>query len=135
MNTVGFVAPGFEVRLAPTDRAPAAARQCLDRLNGRLDPEGLETMRLLVSELVTNSVRHARLEDTGWINLSVEESSEALRVAVSDPGIGFEDRPGPPQPGDPSGWGLHLVDQLADRWGFSRDGETRVWFEIDRDSS
>jgi len=124
--------PGFEVRLAPTDRAPAAARQCLERLHARLDPDGLETMRLLVSELVTNSVRHARLESSGWINVAVEEKPRALRVAVSDPGIGFDERPGPPQPGGGSGWGLHLVEQLADRWGVSRDGETKVWFEIDR---
>ena len=124
--------PRFEVRLSPTDRAPAAARQSLERLVGRLDPAGLETMRLLVSELVTNSVRHARLEQTGWINLSVEEQEDAVRVAVTDPGVGFDERPGPPQPGDPSGWGLHLVEQLADRWGVSRDGETKVWFEIER---
>lgn len=124
--------PGFEVRLSPTERAPAAARQSLDRLAGRLDPDGLETMRLLVSELVTNSVRHARLENGGWINVSVQETPRALRVAVTDPGIGFEQRPGPPQPGDPSGWGLHIVEQLADRWGISNDGETKVWFEIER---
>lgn len=89
-------------------------------------------MRLLVSELVTNSVRHARLEDGGWINVCVEESPRALRVAVTDPGVGFDERPGPPQPGDRSGWGLHLVEQLADRWGVSRDGKMMVWFEIDR---
>lgn len=124
--------PGFEVRLSPTERAPAAARHSLDRLAGRLDPDGLETMRLLVSELVTNSVRHARLEDGGWINVSVHETPRALRVAVTDPGVGFEQRPGPPQAGDPSGWGLHIVEQLADRWGVSHDGETRVWFEIER---
>jgi anti-sigma regulatory factor (Ser/Thr protein kinase) len=88
-------------------------------------------MRLLVSELVTNSVRHARLESSGWINIAVEEKPRALRVAVSDPGIGFDERPGP-QPGGGSGWGLHLVEQLADRWGVSKDGETKVWFEIDR---
>ena len=124
--------PSFEVRLSPTDRAPAAARKSLDRLHGRLDADGLETMRLLVSELVTNSVRHARLDDGGWIELSIEETPRALRVAVTDPGVGFDERPGPPQPGDPSGWGLHLVEQLADRWGVSRDGQTQVWFEIDR---
>jgi anti-sigma regulatory factor (Ser/Thr protein kinase) len=132
MTEAQFVPTGFEVRLAPTDRAPAAARQCVERLQGRLDPDGLETMRLLVSELVTNSVRHAKLGSSGWIRIAIEERSRALRVAVSDPGIGFEGRPGPPRPGDPSGWGLHLVDQLADRWGVSRDGETKVWFEIDR---
>ncbi len=124
--------PGLEVRLPPTDRAPGVARRCVDRLEDRLDPEGLETMRLLVSELVTNSVRHARLDSGGWIELRIEETPGALRVAVTDPGRGFDERPGPPQPGDPSGWGLHLVEQLADRWGISREGETRVWFEISR---
>lgn len=132
MSVLEEMRPMFEVRLSPTDRAPAAARQSLDRLAGRLDRDGLETMRLLVSELVTNSVRHARLERSGWINLSVEEKPDAVRVAVTDPGVGFDERPGPPQPGDPSGWGLHLVEQLADRWGISRDGETKVWFEIER---
>ena len=29
------------------------------------------------------------------------------------------------------GWGLYLVDQLADRWGVNRGKLTRVWFEID----
>ena len=125
---------GFEIQLAPTERAPAAARDCVDRLEGRLDAAGLETMRLLVSELVTNSVRHARMSNEDWISLSVHEGAHALRVAVSDPGIGFEKRPGRPTPGDPSGWGLYLVEQLADRWGLNRDGVTEVWFEIDRDA-
>ncbi len=132
MSVLERMKPSFEVQLPPTEQAPAAARRSLERLHGQLDPAGLETMRLLVSELVTNSVRHARLEDGGWISVSVEENRRALRVAVTDPGIGFDERPGPPQPGDPSGWGLHLVEQLADRWGVSRDGQTMVWFEIDR---
>ncbi len=132
MSVLERMRPSFEVQLPPTEQAPAAARRSLERLDGHLDPDGLETMRLLVSELVTNSVRHARLGDGGWINLSVEENPRALRVAVTDAGVGFDERPGPPQPGDPSGWGLHLVEQLADRWGVSRDGETSVWFEIDR---
>ena len=132
MSVLERMRPSFEVHLPPTEQAPAAARRSLERLRGQLDPEGLETMRLLVSELVTNSVRHARIGDEGTINLCVEEDSRALRVAVTDPGVGFEERPGPPQPGDHSGWGLHLVEQLADRWGVSRDGQMMVWFEIDR---
>ena len=132
MSLLERMRPHFEVELPPTEQAPAAARRSLQRLDGELDPEGLETMRLLVSELVTNSVRHARLDEAGWINVCVEQNPRAVRVAVTDPGVGFEDRPGPPQPGDHSGWGLHLVEQLADRWGVSRDGKTMVWFEIDR---
>lgn len=132
MSVLERMRPHFEVQLPPTEQAPAAARRSLERLHGQLDPEGLETMRLLVSELVTNSVRHARIDGSALINVSVQESPRALRVAVTDPGVGFDQRPGPPQPGDHAGWGLHLVEQLADRWGVSRDGETMVWFEIDR---
>ena len=127
--------PSFEVRLSPTPRAPAAARHSLERLAGRLDPDGLDTMQLLVSELVTNSVRHGRLDGDGWIRVSVRETPRAVRVAVTDPGVGFEERHGSPGLGDPSGWGLHLVDQLADRWGVAHEGETRVWFEIERAAS
>jgi anti-sigma regulatory factor (Ser/Thr protein kinase) len=127
--------PSFEVRLSPTVRAPAAARHSLDRLAGRVDPDGLDTMRLLVSELVTNSVRHGGLESDGWIRVSVRELPGTLRVAVTDPGVGFGERHGPPRLDDPSGWGLHLVEQLADRWGVSHEGETRVWFEIEREAS
>ena len=35
----------------------------------------------------------------------------------------------------PGGWGLYLVDQLADRWGVARDHLNRVWFEMDCDDS
>ena len=40
-----------------------------------------------------------------------------------------------PDPSRPSGWGLYLVRELSDRWGIDHDGETRVWFELDRDAA
>jgi len=52
---------------------------------------------------------------------------------VSDRGTGFQRRVRVPERGSGSGWGLYLVDQLADRWGVSREEATRVWFEIDRE--
>jgi anti-sigma regulatory factor (Ser/Thr protein kinase) len=133
MQILEETSPSFEVRLSPTPRAPAAARHSLERLAGRLDPDGLDTMRLLVSELVTNSVRHGGGD--GWIRVSVRETPRALRVAVTNPGGGFEAAHGAPRLGDPSGWGLYLVEQLADRWGVAHEGETRVWFEIERAAS
>jgi anti-sigma regulatory factor (Ser/Thr protein kinase) len=87
---------------------------------------------LLVSELVTNSVRHARLRPNDAIRLKVEISERLARVEVSDPGGGFSlDLP---EPGDrgPGGWGLFLTKRLADRWGVDREGGwTTVWLEMD----
>jgi len=55
-------------------------------------------------------------------------------VDVCDHGAGFEVN-GAPQPGDASGWGLFMVDRLADRWGVQTNGDTHVWFELSRDSN
>ena len=108
--------------------APGEARNALRALNGSLDRELAEDVRLLVSELVTNSLRHT---GTSEIALEVWSSDEVVRVAVTDRGTGF-DLDGPPTPGDASGWGLFMVDRLADRWGVETDGQTRVWFELTR---
>jgi anti-sigma regulatory factor (Ser/Thr protein kinase) len=108
--------------------APGAARSALRSLSGSLDPELQEDVRLLVSELVTNSLRHT---GTAQIELEVWHSDHHVKVAVTDQGAGF-DLNGRPEPGDASGWGLFMVDRLADRWGVDTDGPTRVWFELTR---
>jgi anti-sigma regulatory factor (Ser/Thr protein kinase) len=126
------MAPRLDLRLSPDAHAPAEARRSLQRVAGDLDDDALETLRLLVSELVSNSVRHARLDRTQAIELCVESQPRAIRVSVSDPGVGFDTPAGPPRPGAPSGWGLYLVEQMADRWGVDRNGITQVWFEIER---
>jgi anti-sigma regulatory factor (Ser/Thr protein kinase) len=120
----------LHLRLPPDPEAAGAARHALDRLQGRLRPELLEDVRLLVSELVTNSVRHARLNPDGWITLRVDASASSLRIDVIDPGPGFEVRSVEPSIYQTSGWGLFLVDRIADRWGVERGKLTRVWFEL-----
>jgi hypothetical protein len=52
-------------------------------------------------------------------------------VDVTDHGDGFA-APAAPTPGRASGWGLFMVDRLADRWGVDTEGTTRVWFELVR---
>jgi anti-sigma regulatory factor (Ser/Thr protein kinase) len=117
-------------RSFPADRqAPGQARNALRALNGSLDRELAEDVRLLVSELVTNSLRHT---GSAEIDLEVWSSDDVVRVAVSDRGTGFE-VDGAPTPGDASGWGLFMVDRLANRWGVETNGQTRVWFELTRD--
>jgi anti-sigma regulatory factor (Ser/Thr protein kinase) len=120
----------LDLRLSPGPRAPAEARRSLGARLGRVDAELLEKLRLLVSELVSNSVRHAALEEDDHIRLSVWERGDRVRVEVTDPGDGFTPPVPDPDPLNPSGWGLYLVDRLADRWGVATNGETRVWFEV-----
>jgi anti-sigma regulatory factor (Ser/Thr protein kinase) len=125
---------GLDVRLAPTARAPAEARGLVDRLAPPLRPDEVLALRLLVSELVTNSVRHAGLDPDEWIDLQVDVTPHTVRVTVTDPGGGFQPPTRPSHPTDPSGWGLTLVQRMADRWGISSDGHTQVWFELHRAS-
>ena len=118
----------FDVELPSTTSAPAQARGALDQISGRITPERMRDVRLLVSELVTNAVRHAGGEA---VRLVVALTGDTLRIEVHDPGRGFELTPPPEDPLRASGWGLVLVEELADRWGVDHDPRTRVWFEMD----
>jgi hypothetical protein len=62
-------------------------------------------------------------------------TESTVRVEVADRGEGFEPVPRDADRSRPGGWGLYLVDQLADRWGVARDQMNRVWFEMDCDES
>jgi anti-sigma regulatory factor (Ser/Thr protein kinase) len=118
----------IDVELPSTSAAPARARGALDGIASRLAPDRLRDVRLLVSELVTNAVRHAGGDA---VRLIVALRGGVLRVEVHDPGSGFEVRAAPDDPLRASGWGLVLVAELADRWGVDRSPKTRVWFEMD----
>jgi len=118
--------------------AATAARLALNDLDSRLDPVLAQDLRLLVSEAVTNSVRHAGIGPEESVGLRVLLLDECVRVEVADSGPHFEPNASRPKidgedgdlPGDPSGWGLYLVDQLADRWGVQREDGNVVWFEL-----
>ena len=122
----------LERRLAVSPEAAAEARQALDDLAGEISDGRMRDVRLLVSELVTNAVRHADLGAGDAIELVIEVADQTLRVEVHDPGGGFVPSAPSPDPARPSGWGLYLVAELADRWGVDSDEETLVWFELDR---
>jgi anti-sigma regulatory factor (Ser/Thr protein kinase) len=120
--------------LEPGPRCPAEARTSLTPLADSLPTKVYLDLSLLVSELVTNSVRHARVRPHDLIRLRVETSDRVIRLEVSDPGEGFSaDLPKPAARG-PGGWGLFLTERLADRWGVDREGGwTTVWLEVDLD--
>lgn len=126
----------IDLRLVPEATAVMEARRALDRLAGLLSPAKLEDTRLVVSELVTNGVRHAGLSPDDRISLTVMVSDGSVRGCVCDPGPGFEKPSEPrPRPDLSGGWGLPIVERISDRWGVERNGKqgglVRVWFEID----
>jgi anti-sigma regulatory factor (Ser/Thr protein kinase) len=109
--------------------APATARRAVERFGAHLDPDVVPDVKLLVSELITNSVKYGR---EGRVQLILRSEDPAhVHVEVVDQGVGFvpaaRDRPNT----EPGGWGLHLVEALTKRWGV-HEGSTHVWFEIDR---
>jgi anti-sigma regulatory factor (Ser/Thr protein kinase) len=119
--------------------APTRARQALIALDGAL-ADNRETIRLLVTELVSNSVLHASADEDSVIELNVLACPDIVRVEVLDRGPGFEPVPAEPNRQYGGGFGLFLVNQLADRWGVESERPTperptRVWFEVDREEA
>jgi anti-sigma regulatory factor (Ser/Thr protein kinase) len=97
-------------------------------LSALVGPPLLDDLRLLVSELVTNAVVHGAPGEAEPIDLEVTTDGP-VRVDVVDRGAGFA--PGPRRSDPLGGWGLVLVERLADRWGVAEEAGTRVWFEVD----
>ena len=118
----------YSESLPKSSRSAAAARRVLDRLEGEVHPAALANARLLVSELIANAVEHVPGE--GDIGLEIELENGTLRIEVRDSGGGFRPRPRGPHSDDGSGWGLHFVQLLSDRWATDADGGHRVWFEL-----
>ena len=109
------------------------AMELLAELGRGVSGKVLEDATLLVSELVTNAVRHAPQAGFPQVELRLKVEPERVRVVVSDPGGGFDAAPRLPTASESSGWGLYLVDRIADRWGVITKDRNEVWFEIDVD--
>jgi anti-sigma regulatory factor (Ser/Thr protein kinase) len=90
-------------------------------------------VRLLVSELVANSVRHGMTSTADEICLEAVLNEETVRVAVTDQALGLKGISSErvPDPQAVSGRGLWLVAKLSDRWGIDNGSGSRVWFELD----
>jgi anti-sigma regulatory factor (Ser/Thr protein kinase) len=126
-------APSLRVSLQRDPHAPARARAAITRFTDRREIPGfaLDTLTLLVSELVSNAVLHSDAPPASEILLCARVLEQAtVRVEVIDRGSGFT-----AAPRDPSrvtgGYGLFLVAQQASNWGVDREGGTRVWFEVE----
>ena len=119
---------GFQIRIGGDELAPRQARRQVAALGSDLARPVLDTTQLLVTELVTNSVRHAGADA---VDLAVSVDPARVRVEVTNPGAPFEPRRREEAEEPNPGWGLFLVDELSDAWGVEGDqGCQRVWFEL-----
>jgi anti-sigma regulatory factor (Ser/Thr protein kinase) len=107
--------------------APATARRMVDGLDGVIGDTTAEQARLLLSEVVTNAVRHGEGEAIRVL-IDAERGGD-LRCEVVDEGHGFVPRARDKPSTAEGGWGLHLVETLSRRWGV-RARSTHVWFEL-----
>jgi anti-sigma regulatory factor (Ser/Thr protein kinase) len=123
--------PRIEVQLDVGATAASEARAAVGALDGCASADVLDDVRLLLSEVVTNAVRHSGAPAGASIGLAVSVTHGRVRAEVTDGGRGFEPTPRAQPQLEAGGWGLHLVDRLADRWGVDRGRSVRVWFEID----
>jgi serine/threonine-protein kinase RsbW len=117
------------------EAAPSAAREARHAVasRGLVDSQKEPTLLLLVSELVSNSVRHAGLREDERIRLRARSDLRCAYVEVCDAGRSGDIPAKRPDSDvlEPGGLGLMLVDEMADRWGVARsDDETCVWFEL-----
>lgn len=110
-------------------RAPTAARRAVDTLD-LPGPGAVANARLLISELVTNSVQHGA-GDTVSVLIDADAPG-LLRCEVVDQGSGFVPRGREGR--EIGGWGLDLVEQISRSWGV-RTGSTHVWFELVTDTA
>ena len=116
-------------RFPPDASSVGSARRAIDELANLVEPAVLADLRLLVSELMANSVEHGPGET---IRLSVSISNDRVRAEVQDGGRGFTPAASRPAVDAPSGRGLYFVDHLASSWGVTSADGTRVWFELER---
>ena len=108
------------------ESVPAARRFATSVLRG-VSADTLEAVELMVSELATNCIRHT---DSGF-ELSVSRRGGDIRVEATD-GAGGRPEMRSPEPTDPSGRGLKIIDMLSSDWGVDHHPATgkTVWFTV-----
>jgi anti-sigma regulatory factor (Ser/Thr protein kinase) len=88
---------------------------------------------LVLSEIVSNALKHARPLDSGKVALAWEVTDDGVRVAVSDGGSPTRPRPQPPSTSSTGGRGLGIVRDLTVAWGVEEEGShTTVWAVVPR---
>lgn len=123
---------GGDMFLQADDRAPSRARKALGDVAVGVPREVMDRAELLISEAVTNSVRHGSRDADDAVRVSIDIDPSRIHIDVAD----RAPLDSPLQPRDPNGTegglGLLLIDRMSDRWGATAlpKGKT-VWFELD----
>jgi anti-sigma regulatory factor (Ser/Thr protein kinase) len=124
------VAQELELTLDSQPESVGQARRVTTQVIVGIDEQTLEDVRLIVSELVTNAIKHG---PQGRVKLRIRRQGRTIHGEVEDEGtstFGFRRKA---RLGPDGGLGLRVVDSLSDRWGVDA-GTARVWFEL-RDRS
>jgi anti-sigma regulatory factor (Ser/Thr protein kinase) len=121
----------FEIWVSPGLDAPAEARGAItDWLGDRVGALTLDDVRLVITELVTNSVRHGGLRPGDPVHVWAQATAESLRVEVEDAGRAGSVERRRTRRGQVGGFGLNIVETVSARWGVSLAHGTRVWAEL-----
>ena len=134
MSPTGATGSGeaFAFEVSGGGTAGSAARRALVAGDGDLPPRVREDVLLLLTELVSNAVRHAGVGPDRSIHVTLRMWPGGVRVEVVDPGIDSTRVRVSPSGDESGGWGLVLVERISARWGVGNGGPgTCVWFEID----
>jgi len=128
---VGAPRKRLRIAIAGGSRAPERARSWIESAASWLPAELESTLLLLTCELVNNAVRHGGAVEDQIIELELSALDGGhVRVQVSDPGVGFEHAPRDQPLDEEGGWGLVLIESMAESWGVEHEERTRVWFEL-----
>src|SRR3954447_17387600 len=112
-------------QLEPGTRAPGEAREFVSAALADVPEELRARACQVVTELVTNSVRHA---GASQITVQAEVSADgAVDIDVRDDGAGFDVQPRAPGHAEARGWGLLFVDLLTESWSAGGPGSPIVW--------
>ncbi len=111
----------------PADhRAPSQARGALLALTPAVAPRLLEDLRLLITELVTNSVRYGP-GGTVRVTINVKDPTHVFAEVTDNGRDGVVEIREAAEDG--GGLGLRILDRMSTRWGVY-EGSTNVWFEL-----
>ena len=120
----------------PHDQASAAQvrwRLAADLRAAHVTAHVADDALLILSELVTNAVRHARPLAPGGLRVSWQISPAAVGVSVTDGGAATAPVATAVATSAPTGRGLHIVHQLASGWDVTSSAEgTTVWAVVTR---
>jgi anti-sigma regulatory factor (Ser/Thr protein kinase) len=125
-------AGGLSLVLQGGPQAVSEARSAVGLLARDIGEELVPSLKLLVSELVTNSILHGGAGPSDPVRLDIGTTGGAVRVEVTDLGPGFDPGSGQSSRAPEGGFGLAIVERLASSWGTTHGGRC-VWFEIKRD--